>query len=202
MDIPNTGVSYGTTWGSAVWNYENYIYIMGAKGSGSVLSRIPEAAVASGQWDFMEYWAYHDLETLVPSWIQAGVQNGGADLNLTTLVGLPGVSEASMDFHPQMQVWYTMQISMVRNSVELYTATNFTGPWSMQDIYSIPQPWNNQPVNRNFVTYAPKSHPELAKENEIVFTYNVNTWGGNWRQYTAEFDQFYIPQFIRTTILS
>lgn len=200
INIPNTGTQSGLTWGSALWKLDGYIYIMGQKGSQSVLSRILESDVVSQSWSSMQYWAYPDLQTLIPAWVTGGLNPNA--LNLTMLIGLPGTSEATMFYHPELQMWYTLQISMERYAVELYTANNFTGPWNMQDIYSIPSPWNNQPVNKDFVVYAPKAHPELAKQNEIVFTYNINTWDGQWKQLTAEYDQFYIPQFVKTTIFA
>jgi hypothetical protein len=49
------------------------------------------------------------------------------------------------------------------------------------------------------MAYTGKAHPELAAENEIVFTYVANTPGVVYPLFDEGADVLYVPRFVRLT---
>ena len=105
----------------------------------------------------------------------------------------PAVSELSLTYHPHLAVWYVFVIQ--NGYLNLRLATTPTGPWDILPLMRIPYPFNN---NALYHVYAAKSHPELAKETNMVVSYMVNSMTGLPDANAS----IYTPQFVRVELFS
>jgi len=106
-------------------------------------------------------------------------------------------TETTFTFFPLLSKYYVLNIPIFGDEIQISWSEKLTGPWSAwENIYQIPSPWNN--TKKQIFCYAPKSHPELAKEkNEIVFSFASNSMNlGDLHTET----QIYIPQLIRVLV--
>eukprot|EP01102_Stenamoeba_stenopodia_P006721 TRINITY_DN1867_c0_g1_i2.p1 TRINITY_DN1867_c0_g1~~TRINITY_DN1867_c0_g1_i2.p1 ORF type:complete len:279 (+),score=47.50 TRINITY_DN1867_c0_g1_i2:602-1438(+) len=115
---------------------------------------------------------------------------------LYTIPGLSGQPEMTVQYSEQLSLWYTFGLNFLSFDIQLYTASNITGPYTLypEAVYNIPPPLSK--ISGGFC-YAIKSHPELAGDNEFIITYNCN--GGNWGKNVQDTYGFYIPQMVRIT---
>lgn len=183
-------------WATAAVVQGDWLYIFGCQTlktstttSNTVLSRIRLSNAEASAWSQMQYW--HGGHR----WQTKAVEPSN---NLAKVPGLPGISEMSLA-HNSVLGWYTLQIPALSFDVHLYTARVLTGPWIDQGVlYTVPQPW--RPVAKDdVIVYAAKVHPELADNDEIVFTYNINQldFTALINNLTKEkYGWLYIPQFV------
>jgi hypothetical protein len=140
---------------------------------------------------------------------------------LHPLPGLPGTSEATIDFAGGLG-WYTFQVPPLAYEVRLYTADDLLGPWRDAGVvYEIPAPWSTtthgacpappppgtppdevdpacEPV---YSAYAAKAHPELAPPGGHAVSYNVNVWTGGLEaaiEAVETLPAFYVPRMLAT----
>jgi len=92
-----------------------------------------------------------------------------------------------------MKQWFLILAQAYESDIYIAYAPEITGPYKVESIYPYPKQYENS----SFVTYSGKSHPEYAAENEIVFTYNVNSVGLSLL--VTDLD-IYHPKFVRVTI--
>lgn len=185
------------TWGSAIVKQKDFVYIFGQRGTGvgsrTVLARLRVSDVKDADPASWEYW---------------GKEGWSAKQNPSSIPGLPGISETTIQRNSFLG-WYSLQIPPLSYDVHLYTANKITGPWKDQGVvYEIPAPWDNSKTDEGkpiFIAYAAKSHPELAdSDNQIVFTYNVNLdpfvsgLTDKLGEYLKkeEYEGLYVPQFV------
>ncbi|MFP4647193.1 MAG: hypothetical protein ACLFN4_06180 [Candidatus Acetothermia bacterium] len=185
-----------TIWGTALVAEEEWVYVFGQRGTGldseTVLSRIRIEDAATGNWEKRLHYVDRDWKT---------------NSKPQTLEGLPGTSETTIQYNSFFG-WYCLQIPPLGNDVHLFTAEEITGPWRDQgSVYAIPSPWSTEKTENGkqvFITYAAKSHPELAsEENEIVLTYNINLSpytdkDQKLQDYIGQkkYERLYVPQFV------
>jgi len=171
---------------------DNYLYLLGSHNNktdnSAVLSRISLSNLIQNNWSQLEFWAFESASSTQPSYIV-----GNHYWKLAPLFS-PSIPETSMQYHPFLKQYFVLDIRFLDNKVSLRVANQPEGPWSQPtDIYTIPPPWTGTGV----FCYAPKSHPEFAKSNEIVFSFMSNTFDINDLKTKTS---VYIPQFIRVTI--
>jgi len=180
----------------------DWLYILGAQGGWTkqVLARIPVADFAKLNFSSMQVWSAN-ASGAAPAWNQqSALPPGDGFAKSLVPIGDIGdsVQEAGMWFHPRLQLWYIPMAS--GDKIVLRTASSLTGPWSSHVVYQIPEPWGAE--DSEYAAYAVKAHPELAHDDEIVLTYNVNLrndplMGRLFEQGEVE---TYVPAFIRVQI--
>jgi hypothetical protein len=63
-------------------------------------------------------------------------------------------------------------------------------------VYKIPGEY----ADSGLFAYAGKSHPELARPDEIIVTFVLNTWGSVEPLFEQGAKDVYVPRFLRMTI--
>jgi hypothetical protein len=159
---------------------DGFVYIVGmrengewAQGRTQHLSRIDEDSLREFDWQALRFWGGGDI-----GWSDDASR-------AATLYEAP-YTEGTLMHHP-MGFYYVVGCQAYQRQVMLHTASNLTGPWSKVVAYTLP------PLSGERVAYAAKSHPELAAEDEIVFTYNVNSG----EEDVAANLELYHPRFVR-----
>lgn len=207
----------GLSWTAALVAHGDYVYLFGSRDVGfearTVLARLDARALADPGWEPALEYLHAGVAGSPAQWRIALDPDG-----LHLVEGLPGTSEASIDFAEGLG-WYTFQIPALHYDVRLYTAANLLGPWQDRGVaYELPAAWR---ATRGLCTdadraevqggatipgcdplyaaYAPKSHPELAGDGGLVVSYNVNTWGGGLDAAVHALETlhgFYVPQML------
>jgi len=204
------------SWTSALVLVGDRVYLFGSRDVGvearTVLARLDTRGVADRDWSPRLEFLLDGDATSAPVW------EGTLDPDrLHVVEGLPGTSEASIDFAPGLG-WYTFQIPALRHEIRLYTASDLLGPWSDRGVaYEIPAAWRatqgDCPADAApaawgegdpgcapvYAAYAPKAHPELAPAGGAAVSYNVNTWSGGLDASVRALETlhgFYVPQLL------
>ncbi len=205
------------SWTSALVAVGDQVYVFGSRDVGvearTVLARLDARAVADQDWRPQLEFLLDAGPATAPAW--------DATLDpdrLHVIEGLPGTSEASIDFAPGLG-WYTFQIPALRHEIRVYTASDLLGPWRDRGVtYEVPAAWRATqgecprtegvpaawgdadpgcaPV---YAAYAPKGHPELAPAGGFAVSYNVNTWSGGLDASVRALQTlhgFYVPQML------
>uniref|UniRef100_A0A7S2NXI6 DUF4185 domain-containing protein n=1 Tax=Zooxanthella nutricula TaxID=1333877 RepID=A0A7S2NXI6_9DINO len=178
-----------------------WAYFLGALGGWTkqILGRLPIADLARLDFGRMQAWS-HASPGAAPGWSLVSALPRGDDF-ARSLVTVGGVSESSQEagvwFHRAMGLWYIPFVEGTR--LILRTARTLTGPWSSHAVYELPERWSPE---RDYFAYAVKSHPELAAEDEIVLTYNVNLRNNPdmGRLFDLGEADTYVPQFLRLQV--
>jgi len=209
-EIPNfrafDGPEPSLVWTMAIIHLGRHVYIFGELGSAfdakTVLARVRSADVDAEAWKPEPEYLMRDA-TGALTWSRA------FDVTrLHTLRGLPGTSETTVDYDPQLG-WYSYQLPPLGFDIHMYTAPDVEGPWRDSGVvYRLPPPWSTQKNDdcpetaftcMEYIAYAVKAHPELAPPGGRVLTYNVNLGSGSLRgaELAAEkVPGFYVPQML------
>lgn len=203
LTIPNTGSNLNFS--TSMFTYKKWIYILGQRGSDSVLSRVKKKAFFkfNNKTDILNSIEYLVTGKNKPHWSHK--YSGIADL--AVVKGLPGMSEASIKYNKNYG-WYTLYMDPYDNKVYLYTASNIEGPWVNKGIiYTIDDKYLNKKIDGKnaFWVYAPKLHPELipndGKEGAFVFSYVSNVavsglWDKKSHELIKDYKKLYMPQLV------
>jgi len=171
--------SEGLTWNSGLAYDDGYFYLVGLGRPNAFLAKISENDLITFNWQGLTFWSHGEI------WLS----------NVSDLLPLytSTYSEGTLQYHPYMQQWFLILAQAYESDVYIAYAPEITGPYTVKSIYAYPKQYENS----SFVTYAGKSHPEYAAENEIVFTYNVNA--DTLQLLNADLD-IYHPKFVRVKI--
>jgi hypothetical protein len=132
-----------------------------------LLTRIPLTGLATPR---------HSLEYLA----QDGKWRAGLDPADARHVMVPGASEMSVRYHPELKQWVAIMIGQPFPSDKVWfrTAPELTGPWSEgKVIHTIAemQP-GSAGYDRDTFCYAAKEHPEFESPDQLLFTYVCNSF--------------------------
>jgi len=175
---------------------DGFVYLIGMAehgewGAGRTqhLARISEEALLRFDWAQMQHWAGHDSQRWVEQlWMRqpwVGAPGWSYHFDASAVLYTGPYTEGTLVEHPA-GFFYVVGCQAFQSEVIVYTAPKLTGPWSATHAYTIP------PLADGQVAYAAKAHPEFARGDEIVFTYNINGDHANM--------SIYHPRFIRLTI--
>ena len=107
----------------------------------------------------------------------------------------PALAECTVSYHRDLELWYVVAVRLFDYRIDVWTASNVTGPWTSTLVYEIPTPWRN---TTKYLNYAAKSHPELvaSSSDEIVFSYMTNSWRLGVL-FEPDEVRTYVPRFVR-----
>jgi hypothetical protein len=156
-----------TQWGNAVVQDNAYTYVYGSASgtpggafTGMKVARVPRgASLLTGAW---QYWNG-------TGWV-AGEDNATTIPTVNELTGV-AAQHGAMGYRA-----VSMPPGLVAGTtVDLSYACSPEGPWSAPvPVYSVPQ----VPGLPGQIAYMPTFHPELARPDVLVISYNVNTTDG------------------------
>jgi len=171
--------SEGLSWNSGIAFGNGYFYFIGLGGPNAFLARITENDLMNFNWTGLSFWSHGGV------WLA----------NVSDLLPLydSTYTEGTLQYHPYMQQWFLILAQAYESDVYIAYAPEITGPWTKVPIYPYPKQYQNS----SFITYSGKSHPEYAAENEIVFTFNINS--PSLAFVLTDLD-IYHPHFVRVTI--
>lgn len=203
---------------------EEQVYLMGTTGKppaevpSQILGRVPLRGLLDLSLDGMEVWSTSVSSNVAIAPSDAATTTSGAavaaaekevganqsstwaplaqylqgDVAATTLVA-PVFTGISLHYSDFLETWYSVAIDWMSKRALLLTAPEVTGPWASTPVYDLPAPFNGTKL----MAYTGKAHPELAADNEIVFTYVANTPGVVYPLFEAGADVLYVPRFVR-----
>jgi len=189
-------------WTTALVGSDDWVYLFGyrqAKGefpSGTYVSRIAFADAEAGDWKEREYWSISPVDGQL-EW------SSTFDPRQVKKLGLPPVTETSIEWDPDRSTWYSVQIPASGFAIHLYTAPELVGPWkSAGDLAEVASVWSAAMTGKDhtYMVYAAKAHPELAATAaDIVITYNVNLAFGIEEDISVvmrDHPGFYVPRVV------
>ena len=109
----------------------------------------------------------------------------------------PVFSETSVRYSEVLGAYYGVVVDWLASQIVLYVAEELTNPWEPVVVYKIPPPFDDPTV---YMTYAGKTHPELARDNEIVLTFMTNAPGDLEPLFESGAKDVYVPRFLRLTL--
>ncbi len=167
--IPDPTIAYG----SCVVESSDYIYIYGANKAGGG-KQASLARAANG--DLRNPWEYYD--------------GSGWDPDINASVGLVGnVSEQFAVFEDNGHYYMVTHHFAFGDEIYIWDAPNPEGPWGNQrTLYCTPE------TGGNIFTYNSFVHPQFIANDEILISYNNNSF--NFGDLFANADN-YRPHFIR-----
>jgi hypothetical protein len=106
-----------------------------------------------------------------------------------------GLTESSLHYDSGMGLYVCITQVTFSSDIYVVTSPELTGPWSDPiKVYTIPE----LPMNKNYVAYAAKAHPELTnKSGELIITYVVNT-SDFWSMFSDT--KIYYPKFVKVQL--
>ncbi len=109
----------------------------------------------------------------------------------------PVFSETSVRYSEVLGAYYGVVVDWLASQVVLYVTEELTDAWEPVVVYKIPPPFDDPAV---YMTYAGKTHPELARDNEIVLTFMTNAPGDLEPLFESGAKDVYVPRFLRLTL--
>jgi hypothetical protein len=106
----------------------------------------------------------------------------------------PVFSETGVQYSSALGAYYGVVVDWLSSNIVLYFADDLTDEWEPVVVYKIPPPFDDPHV---YMTYAGKTHPELARENEIILTFMTNAPGDLEPLFETGAKDVYVPRFLR-----
>ena len=142
---------------------EPYVYFYGRAEKKSALARARiDDLLRGGLVEVYEYWVTGPQG---PHW--------GKDPKGCVEQFYPAVSECTVSYHPEWDLYTCFTYFGFAPDIYLTTAKELTGPWSKPaTIYRVPE---HGSVPFNIISYAVREHPELATQpGELIVSYATN----------------------------
>ena len=219
-DLPGTdenlnwysAMMHGTQGQELATHPDELIYLFGINNTEAVgtppqqwqyetLARVPIKSLVDLTFDDMEVWAmarkkkHPRPETDNTTWASYDrfLQRG---MKAAPLV-FPVFSETSVRYSETLGAYYGVVVDWLASQIVLYVSEDLTGKWEPVVVYKIPPPFDDPAV---YMTYAGKTHPELARDNEIILTFMTNAPGDLEPLFEAGAKDVYVPRFVRLTL--
>ena len=109
----------------------------------------------------------------------------------------PVFSETSVQYSEALGAYYGVVVDWLSSHIVLYLADDLTQEWEPVVVYKIPPPFDDPAV---YMTYAGKTHPELARNDEIILTFMTNAPGDLEPLFETGAKDVYVPRFLRLTL--
>lgn len=162
-------------YGHAVLEEEDYTFIFGL-GGGKIHIARAEAGKIESQWEF---------------YTEAGWNNLAA--KSIPIIDIDGSEQFSVLKWKDKYILIT-QLSSLSTEICSFTSDNLTSNWhNKQTLYSTPLPQEDH----NLFTYNAVAHPQFTNNNEILISYNTNSFILSEHFENAD---IYRPRFIRVPI--
>ena len=209
-DVPDTSDSVNWFTSMALVNgkdvatsADELVYIMGnvgtrgigafEKGSKNVLGRIKLSSLIDLRLD--------DIAALVGRENSGGTWARHSDPSSRLAIMSPASAEMSLQYHPALKRWYSLEVDSVTAQLVLWTAERPWGDWESTVIYNIPPPYDDLTKYR---CYAGKGHPEMSREEgimvELAFSYVCNAAQDTSLLFQEDHLDLYTPQFVRVLL--
>lgn len=119
--------------GTAVTEYDGYIYILGLQGTNTVLSRIPTPNFMKLDWSQLMFYG---RENNVLSWYPSS-----PSLQLQPLLTDPPITETTLQFHPYLNQWFMLVIHPFGTEVQITMASNVSTTFLVNECFNCG--WNS-----------------------------------------------------------
>lgn len=165
---------------AGVPNGDGYIYVYGVKGKAK---EVLVARVLPAEFEIFDKWKYWDGQV----WKQ--------DINKSSAITNQASNELSVTLLPDGRYAMVFQINGISNKVGLRLGAKPEGPFG-----PIIEIWDcsKDLLTKNLFAYNAKAHPALSKNNELLISYNINSF--DFLNDLKTHPQLYRPRFIKVKI--
>ncbi|MEO8711057.1 MAG: DUF4185 domain-containing protein [Parafilimonas sp.] len=187
--LPGTAETYGS-FGACIFNntkeagYKNgdgYVYVYGVRGK---KKEVMVARVKPADFESFDAWRFWDG------------QQWNADIKAVANITDRASNELSVSPLPDGRYAMVFQTDGIGKSVGLRLSLHPEGPFGpVISLWDCKEPDSS----KNIIVYNAKAHPNLSKPNELLISYNVNSFDF-WNDIKV-FPNLYRPRFIRVKLL-
>ena len=187
--LPNANDTYGS-FGAGIFantkeagapNPDGYVYVYGVRGKAK---NVMVARVLPAQFENFSSWTFWDGTT----W--------NSDINKVANITDRVSNELSVTPLKDGRYAMVFQTDGIGNTVGLRLSNHPNGPFGpIIKVWDCPE----TKINKNFLVYNAKVHSNLSKTNELLISYNVNSF--DFFNDIKRYPNLYRPRFIRLTLL-
>lgn len=172
---------FANTKDAAAPNADGYVYVYGLRGKAK---NVMVARVKPEQFETFSEWRFWDGKT----W--------NADINTTANITNRASNELSITPLKDGRFAMVFQTDGIGNTVGLRLSNHPEGPYG-----PIIKVWECQEpkIAKNFIVYNAKVHSNLSQPNELLISYNVNSF--DFFKDILKYPNLYRPRFIRVKLL-
>jgi hypothetical protein len=162
-------------------NADGYVYVYGVKGKAK---NVMVARVLPAEFETFSAWRFWDGTT----W--------NTDINAVASIADRASNEMSVTPLKDGRYAMVFQIDGIGTAVGLRLSNHPNGPFGpIIKVWECPEP----KTAKNFITYNAKVHSNLSQPNELLISYNVNSFDF-WND-IRKYPNLYRPRFIRVKLL-
>ncbi len=172
---------FANTKDAAAPNADGYVYVYGLRGKAK---NVMVARVKPEQFETFSEWRFWDGTT----W--------NADINATANITDRASNELSVTPLKDGRYAMVFQTDGIGNTVGLRLSNHPEGPFGpIIKIWECQEP----KIAKNFIVYNAKAHSNLSQPNELLISYNVNSF--DFFKDILKYPNLYRPRFIRVKLL-